>query len=115
MKETMNSRTNKLKGCLIVFWLSVFAMILISAIDGNPQQPQDTATIKTVRQDTIKKDTTLVQKLNKREIREQQKELEYEEWQQRSQQIDENMKKMAEQSALMDSLLSPPDTTVIIR
>lgn len=113
MKETMNSRTSKLKGCLIVFWLSVFAMILISAIEGNTHQ-QDPTRLDTVQQDTIKKDTTLIKKLNKRDIREQQKEMEYEEWQQRSIQIDENMKKMAEQSALMDSLLARPDTTVII-
>jgi len=110
MKETMNSRTSKLKGCLIVFWLSVFAMILISAIEGNTHS-QDTTKVTTVQQDT-----TLVKTIfNKRDVREQKKELEYEEWQQRSQQIDENMKKMAEQSALMDSLLGRPDTTVIVR
>lgn len=110
----MNSRTSKLKGCLIVFWLSIFAMILISAIEGNTHA-QDTTKTNTVQQDTIKKDTILIDKLNKRDVREQKKELEYEEWQQRSQQIDENMKKMAEQSALMDSLLGRPDTTVIVR
>ena len=110
----MNSRTSKLKGCLIVFWLSVFAMILISAIEGNTHK-QDTTKVDVVQQDTIKKDTIPVTKLNKREVKEQKKVTEYEEWQQRSIQIDKNMQKMAEQSALIDSLLAIPDTTVIIR
>jgi len=64
-------------------------------------------------QDTIKKDTVIkpVEKLTK----EQEKKMEYEEWQKRSQRMDENMKRMTEQSAVIDSLLGHPDTTKIVK
>jgi len=89
-------------------------MILISAIEGHTHS-QSIIEANTVQQDTIKKDTTLIKKQNKYDFKEQKKVREYEEWQARSQRMDENMKKMAEQSALMDSLLGYPDTTVIVK
>ena len=100
------------KDCLIVFWLSIFAMILISAIDGHspsPQLiPQDSMVYGQPVQDTIRKDTT--KKLTGKE----KKQKEYEEYQKRSVQIDENMKRMEQQSILMDSLLRA-DTIKIVK
>lgn len=36
----MNTRLGKVKACLIVFWLSIFAMLLINTIENNatPQE-----------------------------------------------------------------------------
>ena len=115
----MKTKMNKVKDCLIVFWLSIFAMVLISAIEGNTpshiSQYDGQGTIS--QQDTIKKDTikkeALVKKLNRSDQKELQEELEYQDKLERSQQIDKNMRMLDMQSIMIDSLLGKTDTTKV--
>ena len=116
--KNFKDRIKCTKDCLIVFWLSIFAMILISAIDGNspPPQliPQDSMVYDQSVQDTIRKDTTKKDPETKKLNGKEKKQKEYEEYQKRSVQIDEDMKRMEQQSILMDSLLRA-DTTKIVK
>ena len=95
----MTSKKNRIKGCLVVFWLSIITILLINSIEG-AISPTPTY----FQQDTIVKKVTL------RDVKEQKKLTEYENWQLRSKQMDKDMLKMAKQSALIDSLLAKPDT-----
>lgn len=103
----------KLKDRLFVFWISVFAIILIGTIESHA--PSKGLSYPMVQQDTIKKDAINevipVKNLTDRE----KKELEYKEWKSRSEQIDKDMERLQIQSAMMDSLLGKPDTTKIIK
>lgn len=113
------------RDCLIVFWLSIFAMFLISAIKGSSpkpelisledvtyQYPQDTIVIK----DTIPlADTVKVIKAKKRDIEKDKKQVEFEQYQQRQERFDKNIEEMERQSKLMDSLLRSLDTTKVVR
>ena len=102
------------RDCLIVFWLSICAIVFITAIEGHPPPlqliSQDSIIVKQSAQDTIKK--VPEKKLNDKELK---KQLEYEEHQKRQNQIDENMTRMEQQSIMMDSLLGKKDTINIIR
>lgn len=112
------------RDCLIVFWLSIFAMFLISAIEGSSpkpklisvddvtcQHPQDTV----VNKDTIPStDTIKAIKLNKREFEKEQKVIEFEQYQQRQERFDKNIEEMERQSKVMDSILNALDTTKVV-
>ncbi len=102
------------KDCLIIFWLSICAMILISAIEGPTPPPQlisqDSIIVEQSVQDTIKK--VPEKKLSDKELK---KLLEYGEHQERQERIDENMMRMEQQSIMMDSLLGKKDTIKIVR
>ena len=109
----MNTKKGKINSCLLVFWLSVFAILLISAIDGKTPsmteyQIQQPITI----QDTIKKDT-IKKNLNRSDQKELQKELEYQDKLERSKQIEKNMRMLQMQTVAIDSLLGKTDTTKV--
>ena len=120
MKRVKN-RIKCTKDCLIVFWLSIFAMILISGIEGNSNAkpeliPDDSIILYDFPpQDTLRKATSFKADSIKRLNGKMQKQLEYEQYQKRSQKIDEDMMRMNKQSQMMDSLLGKTDTTRIER
>jgi hypothetical protein len=102
------------KDCLIVFWLSICAMIFITVIEAHVPSPQlisqDSIIVEQLVQDTIKK--VPEKKVTEKELK---KQLEYEEYQERQERIDENMMRMEQQSIMMDSLLGKKDTINIER
>ena len=102
------------KDCLIVFWLSICAMIFITVIEGHAPSPQlisqDSIIVEQLVQDTIKK--VPEKKITDKELKKLQ---EYEEHQKRQERIEGNMMRMEQQSIMMDSLLGKKDTINIIR
>jgi len=110
------------RDCLTVFWLSIFAIFLISAIEGSPPKPElisiDDVTYSpiqdTIIKDTIRKDTVDFTQLNKKEIAESKKKIEFQEYQQRQKRFDENISELDRQSKVMDSILNALDTTKVV-
>jgi len=97
------------KDCLIIFWASILAMILISAIEGFSNHPElisDNSIIykqsiyEFSAQDTTKK---VVKPVKVKELTKKEKELES--YTKRKTKMELDMKKMEEQSILLDSLL----------
>ena len=104
----MKTSIKFIRNRLIIFWLSIFVMIIISPIEGyTPQLISQDSIIKQPVQDTIIKVSR--KNLTDKELK---KQLEYEEHQERQKRIDENMKRMKLQSIMMDSLLG--DTIKIV-
>ena len=115
----MKNRLKCTKDCLIVFWLSIFAMFLISAIEGRTSPPelipQNSIIITQSGQDTIPQDT--IKKVSEKKLsdKEMKKLLEYREFQKSQRQMDEDMNRMKQQSIIMDSLINTIDTTKVVR
>lgn len=112
--KKLKDRIKCTKDCLIVFWLSICAMIFITVIEGHAPPPQlisqDSIIVEQPVQDTIKK--VPEKKISDKELK---KQLEYEEYQKRQKRIDENMERMEQHSIMMDSLLGKKDTIKIVR
>ena len=110
------------RDCLTAFWLSIFAIFLISAIEGSPPKPElisiEDVTYSpvqdTIVKKTIKKDSVDLTQLNKREIQETKKKTEFDEYQQRQKRFDQNIEELDRQSKVMDSILNSLDTTKVI-
>jgi hypothetical protein len=107
------TKQKKLKDCLLVFWLSILALVLISALVGyTPTEPVSKASLfYAFPQDTIKKDTVIIETAQKKLNFREQREVEEIEWKSRSEKVQTNMDKMDAQAKLLDSLLMVIDTT----
>ena len=96
-------------------------MILISAIDSGSSPapeliPPDSIILQEFEtQDTLHKNASFKADSIKRLNGKMQKQLEYEQYQKRSQKIDDDMMRIQRQSQMMDSLLGKTDTVKIIK
>lgn len=93
-----------IKDCLIIFWLSIFSMILISAIDGRTSpQPLSDNFVYIPNEYVLSTQDTVKKVIKTKELT--TKEKEYKDYKNRQSQLEYNMKKMEQQSILLDSLL----------
>jgi len=93
-----------IKDCFIVFWLSIFAMILISSIEArtSPQLlDKDFVYVQEIYEFSVQDTTKKVVKTKELTKKEQ----EFKDYQIRQTKLEYNMKKMEQQSILLDSLL----------
>jgi hypothetical protein len=103
MRKLKKNVVKIVKDCFIVFWLSIFSMILISAIDGksSPQILPDNFVY--ISNEYVLSEDTTKKVVNTKELT--TKEKEYMDYKTRQSQLEENMKKMEQQYILLDSLL----------